>query len=237
MAEIEFVEFVPKAESVIFDDDEEGTSLDEWQMVANVGDDKIPLSRGVSVRRHAGGWITWACDVYDTGPFRQPPPPEMEIEAAPLPDWPHVDWPVDKGATVPALSERADAWASQVFDRSTVADQPSGLGHDEMLAVLANAATAADLERNSSLFHPTDSLYIDPLVGELTGQDAIRVGLSGRTPRLGGIGVEPIGPLLFDGTTAVQEWVQGSLRGTSVRRFADGWVTYAADYFDTAALD
>ena len=26
------------------------------------------------------------------------------------------------------------------------------------------------------------------------------------------------------------------LRGTSVRRFADGWLTYAADYFDTAPL-
>ena len=54
-------------------------------------------------------------------------------------------------------------------------------------------------------------------------------------PRLGGVGVEPVGPLLFDGTTAVQEWVQeGAVRGTSVRRFADGWLTYAADYFDTA---
>jgi hypothetical protein len=235
MAEIEFVEFVPKAESVFFDGDEVTTSLDEWQMIAHIGDDEIPLSRGVSVRRHAGGWITWACDVYDTGPFRQPPPPEMEIEAAPLPDWPRVDWPVDRGAPVPALSDRARAWASQAVD--TVSEQPSGLGHDEMLAVLTNAATAADVERNSSLFHPTESLYIDPLVGELTGQEAIRAGVSGGAPRLGGPGVEAIGPLLFDGTTAVQEWVHGSLRGTSVRRFADGWVTYAADYFDTAVLD
>jgi hypothetical protein len=237
MAEIDFIEFVPKSESVIFDDDAEGTSLDEWQMVANMGEDKIPLSRGVSVRRHAGGWITWACDVYDTGPFRQPPPPDMEIEAAPLPDWPRVDWPIDKSAVVPTLTDRANEWVSQASDPKAVAGQPSGLGHDEMLAVLTNPASAADVQRNSSLFHPTDSLYIDPLVGELTGQDAIRAGLSGRVPRLGGLGVEPVGPVLFNGTDAVQEWVQGSLRGTSVRRFADGWVTYAADYFDTAALD
>jgi hypothetical protein len=26
------------------------------------------------------------------------------------------------------------------------------------------------------------------------------------------------------------------MRGTSVRRFVDGWITYAADYFDTAVL-
>jgi hypothetical protein len=236
MAEIEFIEFVPKAEPVIFDDEDEGTSLDEWQMVANVGDDKIPLSRGVSVRRHADGWITWACDVYDTGPFRQPPPPEMEIEAAPLPDWPRVDWPIRRGVQPPASSDRANAWAARVVDRSEVTDQPSGLGHDELLAVLANPTTAADVERTSLLFHPTDSLYLDPLVGELTGQAAIRAGLAGSAPKLGGVGVEPVGPLLFNGTTAVQEWMQGSLRGTSVRRFADGWVTYAADYFDTAAL-
>jgi hypothetical protein len=25
-------------------------------------------------------------------------------------------------------------------------------------------------------------------------------------------------------------------RGTSVRRFVDGWIVYAADYFDTAPL-
>ena len=106
MAEIEFIEFVPMAESVFFDD-AETTTLDEWQMVANMGEDKIPLSRGVSVRRHQAGWITWACDVYDTGPFRQPPPPEMEIEAAPLPDCPEVDWPIREGVTPPALSERA----------------------------------------------------------------------------------------------------------------------------------
>jgi hypothetical protein len=240
MAEIEFIEFVPKAESVIFEDGAEGTSLDEWQMVANVGDEQIPLSRGVSVRRHADGWITWACDVYDTAAFRLPPPPEMEIEgAAPLPDCPQVDWPILEGATVLALSERANAWAASSgapVEAGSVTDRPSGLGHDEMLAVLTNPAMAADVERNSSLFHPTDSLYIDPLLGELSGQASIRAALSGQTPRLGGVGVEPIGSLLFDGTTAVQEWVHGTLRGTSVRRFADGWVTYAADYFDTAAL-
>jgi len=55
MAEIEFVEFVPKAETVLFDDGEGGTSLDEWQMVANLGGEKLPLSRGVSVRRYRGG--------------------------------------------------------------------------------------------------------------------------------------------------------------------------------------
>jgi len=171
MAEIEFIEFVPMAESVVFDDGEGESTLDEWQMVANMGEEKIPVSRGVSVRRHSAGWITWARDVYDTAAFRQPPPPEMEIEAAPLPDCPQVDWRVHEGATALALSERANDWA---------------------------AGTGAPVE--------------------------------------GSVADRPSGPLLFDGTTAVQEWIQGPLRGTSVRRFADGWLTYAADYFDTTAI-
>ena len=239
MAEIEFIDFVPMADSVYFDDGEGESSLDEWQMVANMGEDKIPLSRGVSVRRHRDGWITWACDVYDTAAFRQPPPPEMEIEGAPqLPPCPQVDWPVLSGATTLESSERANEWAMGVgpLTDELVVEHPSGLTHDEMLAVLTNPATASNLKHTASLFHPTDSQYIDPLLGERSGQASIRAALSGQTPRLGGQGVEPIGPLLFDGSTAVQEWVHGSLRGTSVRRFADGWLTYAADYFDTAAL-
>ena len=238
MAEIEFIDFVPMAESVVFDDGEGESTLDEWQMVANMGDEQIPLSRGVSVRRHSAGWITWACDVYDTAAFRQPRPPEMEIETAPLPDCPQVDWRVHEGATALQLSSRANDWAAGIGApvEGSVADRPSGLDHDEMLAVLTNSATAVDLDRMATLFHPTESKYLDPLIGEVSGQASIRATLSGALPRLGGAGVEPVGPLLFDGTTAVQEWIQGTLRGTSVRRFADGWMTYAADYFDTAAL-
>jgi hypothetical protein len=57
MAEIEFIDFVPMAEPLMFDDGEGGTSLDEWQMVMNLEGQKIPLSRGVSVRRYRDGWI------------------------------------------------------------------------------------------------------------------------------------------------------------------------------------
>ena len=171
MAEIEFIDFVPMAESVVFDDGEGESTLDEWQMVANMGDEQIPLSRGVSVRRHFAGWITWACDVYDTAAFRQPPPPEMEIEAAPLPDCPQVDWRVHEGATALQLSTRANDWAAGIGAtvEGSEADRPSGLDHDEMLAVLTNSAAAVDLDRMATLFHPTESKYLDPLVGEVSG--------------------------------------------------------------------
>jgi len=53
MAEIEFIEFVPTAQSAWFDDGLGGSSLDEWQMVMNLDGQQIPLSRGVSVSVHS----------------------------------------------------------------------------------------------------------------------------------------------------------------------------------------
>ena len=245
MAEIEFVDFVPMSAGVVFDDGQGGTSLDEWQMVANLGDEKIPLARGVSVRRFRDGWITWACDVYDTGVMRQPPPPEAGIEAAPLPPWPRVDWTTDSSQIPAPLSENARRWLAQ-REGSPTPTTASGLTHQEMHDILNDPALASDFSVMSDLFHPTDSIYIDPLFGEFHGQSAIRIWITDIMSKVGDLAFEPLGPVLFDGTTSVQEWKQmavlpdGSrvmmLRGTSVRRFADGWLTYAADYFDTAPL-
>jgi hypothetical protein len=258
MAEIEFIDFVPMAESVVFDDGEGGSSLDEWQMVMTIGDDKIPLSRGVSVRRYREGWITWACDVYDTAAFRQPPPPEMAnlpgmpTEAPPpLPPWPRVEWTTDTSVTPAPLSTNAIAWVAQrqaarASGGSTLVDAPSGLSHGDIHDLSHDPIAGYDFELMSDLFHPTDSIYIDPIFGEFHGQAAIREWITDIMPRAGALAFEPLGKPLFDGTTSVLEWKQMAvapggtrtmmLRGTSVRRYVDGWIVYAADYFDTAPL-
>jgi len=180
------------------------------------GDDRLPLSKGVSVRRYRDGWITWACDVYDTGPFRIPPPPEaatdmgVGVEAAPIPEWPRTVWTPDPG--VP---------------ETVVAD--------------------VDFNADADEFHPTDSVYHDPIFGEIRGREEIRTWLTDIMGKVGNIVFEPLGPRLDDGTTSVQEWQQMAIqpdgsrvfmsRGTSVRRRGvDGLITYAADYFDTASL-
>lgn len=209
MATIDFIEFVPTAAPVLFDDGEGGSSLDEWQMFANLEGERIPLSRGVSVRRYRDGWITWSCDVYDTGPFRVPPPPESGVEAAPIPDWPPTKW--ERDATVPETSARAADWAAYAEE-----------------------------------FHPTDSVFLDPIFGEIRGRTAIRGWMTDVMGKVGDVVFEPLGPRLDDGTTSVEEWQQMAVqpdgsrvfmtRGTSVRRQEDGVITYAADYFDTASL-
>jgi hypothetical protein len=210
MASIDFIEFVPTAPHALIDDGLGGTSIDEWQMWAVFGDDRMPLPKGVSVRRYRDGWITWACDVYDTGPFRVPPPPEAGVDAAPIPDWPRTVWHVD-----PDVAE--------VF------------------------ASSVDFSADADEFHPTDSVYHDPIFGEIRGREAIRTWLVDIMGKVGNTVFEPLGPRLDDGTTSVQEWQQVAVqpdgsrvfmtRGTSVRRRdADGLVVYAADYFDTASL-
>ena len=92
MAEIAFIDFEPRAEPAFIDDGLGGSSVDEWQMVANMEDGtRVPLSRGVSIRHYRGGWITAAMDFYDTVGFRTPPPapaaaePDATAEAEPAP--------------------------------------------------------------------------------------------------------------------------------------------------------
>jgi hypothetical protein len=210
MATIDFIEFVPTAPHILFDDGLGGTSVDEWQMFAVLGDERLPLPKGVSVRRYRDGWITWACDVYDTGPFRVPPPPEAGVDAAPIPAWPRTQWLTDR-------------------------------------SVPETLASSVDFGADADRFHPTDSVYHDPIFGEIRGRAAIRAWLTDIMGKVGDVVFEPIGPLLDDGTTSVQEWQQMAIqpdggrvfmtRGTSVRRRDDHeLVTYAADYFDTASL-
>lgn len=209
MATIDFVEFVPTAAPAVFDDGSGTTSLEEWQMFAVFGDDRMPLSRGVSVRRYRDGWITWACDVYDTGPFRVPPPPDTEVDAEPLPEWPRTVWQRDPDA--PEIT-----------------------------------APSLDLAALGAAFHPTESVYHDPVAGELRGRDAIATWLADMGSALGNVVFEPLGPRLDDGSTSVQEWQRMAIRpdgsrvfmtrGTSVRRRSAGQIVYAADYYDTASL-
>ena len=199
MAEISFVEFAPTAETEMFrgPDGQVTSSVDEWQMFANLDGERFPLPRGVSVRHYSDGWIVWNADVYDTGAFRQPGP---DGEVAPLPPPPRTAW--DASPTEP--------WEG----------------------VLDN-------------LHP-DIVYHDPLFGTFEGATAVRGWLDDVMPKIGNVRHDVIGPVLVNDSCVVREWMQVAVgtdgatipmfRGTSVHRFTDGALIYAADYFDTAEL-
>lgn len=241
MEEIAFITFVPQQPGALFDDGEGATSVDEWQMFAEIGDDTVPLSKGVSVRRYRDGWITWNADVYDTGSFRTPMAPGGE--APDLPPVPPLDW-TTTSVDQPRLSDEASMWLERRVAGGTT--ESSGLDHVDMDALLHHRDTAWDFDVMADLCHPDASVYIDPLFGEFRGQSAIRGWLTDVMSKVGNIRFDPIGPSLCNGDVSVEEWMQvavqpnGSvvsmMRGTSVRRFKDGWIVYAADYFDTASL-
>ena len=103
-----------------------------------------------------------------------------------------------------------------------------------------------DFAADANTFHPTDSVYHDPIFGVFHGREEISNWLLDIMPRVGNVEFVPVGPRLDNGSVMVQEWVQMAVqpdgtrvaiaRGTSVRRTVDGWVVYAADYLDTAPL-
>ncbi|MDX2379872.1 MAG: nuclear transport factor 2 family protein [Acidimicrobiia bacterium] len=246
MQEIDFIDFVPQMPTAVFEDGAGGTSLDEWQMVARLDGVEIPLSKGVSVRRYRDGWITWNADVYDTGPFRNPPDPESE--AADLPPWPRTPWEATPRSGDIPLSPAVAAWlgARSTSATNDIMHEPSGLTHRELFDVVHHPEIGCDWNVVADLMHPTECIYTDPIFGEFRGQSAIRSWLDDVMPKVGSVRFDAIGPVLFNGDASVQEFMQlavqpdGStvpiVRGTSVRRYADGWIVYAADYFDTAPL-
>ncbi len=111
-------------------------------------------------------------------------------------------------------------------------------------------AAITSLDQLCDLFHPTASVYIDPLFGAFYGQDAIRAWIVPVMAMIPNVAFVPTAPSAFvdhgDGrATSVDEWVMqatmpdGSIvqmaRGASVRRFHAGWIVYNADHYDTWA--
>lgn len=239
MAEISFIEFVPKQPTEVFGRGDATSSVDEWQMIAVLDGERVPLPLGVSVRHYADGWITWNADVYDTGAFRTPA--GGDSDAPPLPDPPRTSWNAEEAAE-PTLSADALAWL-EARDRGG-AEASAGLSHDDLHAIVHHGIHGADADVVADLMHPTDSVLLDPRIGEVTGQAAIRAALGTAAVNATRQPTAQVGPLLFNGSCSVREWVQtpvlpdGGLgpqvRGTSVRRYRDGHITYAAEYLDTA---
>jgi limonene-1,2-epoxide hydrolase len=110
--------------------------------------------------------------------------------------------------------------------------------------------------------HPTDSVYIDPIFGTFRGRDAIRAWLVPVMKKVGDVSFDATEPAFFAAGSGAEsetahlghgaldssydEWMMtlhlpdGSaipvVRGCSVRKFRDGMIVYACDYFDTHPL-
>jgi hypothetical protein len=260
MAEIPFISFVPQQESVCFETGTGAAMIDEWKMVASFDGVEVPLADGISVRRFEAGWMTWVADIYDTLATRTPPPADTPMpgmpagmeEPPPLPDYPEMNWPTVDNGKPEALTDATTAWVEQRLtahgDGENVATltSSSGLSHDELHALHNDPAFGMNFNLMADMMHPTDSVYIDSLFGRFEGQAAIRSWMTDIMGKVGNIRFEPISEILWDGTTSLQLWKQIALPpgggevemtwGASVRRFKDGWLVHAADYFDAFPL-
>jgi hypothetical protein len=261
MVESSFLQFRPTGPAIFMDDGEGGTTIDEWIMVADFGDTEIFMGNGISVRRFRDGWIVDSLDVYDAALSRTPPPADamamMEAigpaaaEMPPLPPYPEMNFqPVEVEAPAP-LSEAAKAWmAARTEARSNgesgTNTTPTGLSNDDLHQLHNDPVASMDFELMADMMHPTDAVYIDPIFGNFKGQDAIREWYTDIMGKMGNIVFEPIAQPVWDGENSLQMWRQMAVQpngskvemtwGYSVRKFKDGWLTYAADYFDTFPL-
>ncbi len=230
MTDISFIEFVPTAPPEEFEHADGTSSIDEWQMWANLGEERVPLPRGISTRHYADGWVRWNADVYDTSPMRRPPSDaDADVEALPPP--PRTPWQTEPMAP-PAPSEALQAWLD-----APVAER-GPLDHADIHTIMITPELGLDPDVVGPLWHPDQSRLHEPTAA-YSGRDEINAHLGARRARRTTITLEQVGPPLFNGSCTSFEWVATapgapSVRGTSVCRYTDGLITYAADYFDTA---
>ena len=113
------------------------------------------------------------------------------------------------------------------------------LDHTDIHTIMITPDLGLDPDIVGPLFHPDDSRLIEP-AAEFTGADAIGAHLDRRRNRTG-LTLEQVGPPLFNGSCTTFEWLADRpggatpIRGTSVCRYRDGMIVYAADYYDTAS--
>ncbi|NJN50828.1 MAG: hypothetical protein HC809_02625 [Gammaproteobacteria bacterium] len=249
MSQIKGVAFDAVRPAEFFDDGEGGTSVDEWQVHSLIDGEWVPSIRGVSVRRYRDGWIEYAADHFDSTPARM-----ASTGGTPLPPWPRVATQPWTGEP-PRMSAAARAYVEsrrKTWDRFEVGSperdvmQPSGLSNAELHGLLFDPESGSDVRLIADLMHPTESEYHDPIFASLKGQRAIRAWYIDIMTKTGNIVFESLSPPLFNGATSFQEFRQMAVlpdgerlfmvRGASVRRYADGFIVYAQDYFDTAPL-
>ena len=207
MSSVPFLEFVPTYEAHVFRDGSGNASVDEWKMVID--------------------------------------PTAIGGEGEPI--------DVGRGVSVRRYRDGWINWSCDVYDTGPFRTDPNaGLPPVPEVAwrtepnVGESRVREVDFEADCRRFHPTDSEYHDPIFGTFRGRAEITAWLLDVMPKCGDIVFEPLGPVFDDGEVFVQEWMQKAIihggervemtRGTSVRRYRDGAVIYAADYFDTAPL-
>ena len=128
--------------------------------------------------------------------------------------------------------------------------------NQELSRLSAERIRAQDWHGYCALFHATESVYIDPFFGELKGQDKIRTWFtsvmseagsgSSANARARRVAFDVLFEPTLCGDTVVVESLMKAVdsdgtaaalaRFCHVERYRNGWIVYAADYYDTHPL-
>ena len=118
--------------------------------------------------------------------------------------------------------------------------------NQELSRLSAERIRAQDWHGYCELFHPTESVYIDPFFGELKGQDKIRTWFTSVMSEARHVAFDVLFEPTLCGDTVVVESLMKAVNsdGTAtalarfchVERYRNGWIVYAADYYDTHPL-
>ena len=118
--------------------------------------------------------------------------------------------------------------------------------NQELSRLSAERNRAQDWHGYCELFHPTESVYIDPFFGELKGQDKIRTWFTSVMSEARRVAFDVLFEPTLCGDTVVVESLMKAVNsdGTAtalarfchVERYRNGWIVYAADYYDTHPL-
>ena len=118
--------------------------------------------------------------------------------------------------------------------------------NQELSRLSAERIRAQDWHGHCALFHPTESVYIDPFFGELKGQDKIRTWFTSVMSEARRVAFDVLFDPTLCGDTVVVESLMKAVNsdGTAtalarfchVERYRNGWIVYAADYYDTHLL-
>lgn len=127
--------------------------------------------------------------------------------------------------------------------------QRCDLSHTDMHTIINDRSIGSRFfEILADFMHPSPehSIYISPMYGEFHGQKNIREWLIPTMQQAGSYAFDARCPARFfddgEGGTSVDEWQLTSYQdgkwkplvsGISIRKFRDGWITYASDHFNT----
>lgn len=158
--------------------------------------------------------------------------------------------PTHSAAATDYISEFMTRHGGAAIDATRFVESPAGLDHRDIHSIINDRGLGERFfDIHCDFLHPADSRYVDPIFGAVFGQRDIRAWLVPTMTGAGAVSFDAVFPAEFlddgEGGTSIDQWRLAAYDGEqwvdvtdgiSVRRYRDGWITDAVDYFNTLPI-